>query len=279
MDDELIHEFINPHPDPDINPPIYVGGFTYNGATKTYAYPNFTSASAALHGHIQNTVYGHGYHVNVGNLAYTCSGIYSSQWIMPQFFDYFLKTTRRGGWCRGCGFYLVNPKDPYHVDDPQDKVNYYYSSIPSGCDNYANYYHYACSKSNFPEYDKMRYQASVCLFYPQSLRWGVSSNVGYHKGQESFTYYEMIDLFVGIKLAGFLNFDDEGNRIPVARMEWKIIRKYCFILRLSGKDREQMRWKYKDMIVDERYRRYFTQAFFDITILERAPVPPALIAY
>jgi hypothetical protein len=193
--------------------------------------------------------------------------------------DNYRRTTRRGGWCVGCGFMLVNPNQPYNPNNYDDQVHYYYSSIESGSDNYFNYWHYACSKSQLARYDMIRYQASLCLFHPHSLRWGVSANLGHHKDQESFTYYEMIDLFVGMKLAGFLNFDDDGNWIVEHRIRWTIIRQYCFIIRLNGKDTEQMRAKYRKMIVDGKYKRYFTQAFFDVVIVERAPIPPSLIPY
>ena len=82
--------------------------------------------------------------------------------------------------------------------------------------------------------------------------WPISTH------QDSFTYYEMIDLFVGMKLSGEL--DNPG------RKHWKRIRKYCYILRLNGKSEEQMRMKYRHYTIEDRYSRYFTPLFHNTVI-------------
>jgi len=76
----------------------------------------------------------------------------------------------------------------------------------------------------------------------------------------------MIDLFVGMKLAGEL--DHPG------RKRWKRIRNYCYILRLNGKTEEQMRRKYRHYIEQDRYARYFTPLFHNTVIIYNAEWEP-----
>jgi hypothetical protein len=285
-DDDIVHQFIF-EPNPNGLVPVYMGGFTIGQYAHSFTGPDHVSAAHVFEGNQQLDVYGQGYHVNPMNTYYSCSGVYDPTWIVPLLFEQNKLgwATRNTGWCRGCGYYLVNPNlapIPMNMNQENGRTWYYYANIASGADNYANYFHYPCAKSHFSCYDKMRYQASLCLFYPNVLRWGVSSNQGHHKDQHSFTYCETIDLFVGMKLAGYLKFDNDGNLIPhPGRIRWKVIRTYCFILRLINKSTEQMRWKYREYIKDGRFKRYFTQEFFDTTIFIGViqPVPQALIPY
>jgi len=284
-EDDIVHEFIF-EPNPNGLVPVYMGGFKFGHYSFTFTGPDHASAAHVLEGFQQVDVYGQGCHVNPMNTYYSCGGIYDSAWIhLLQFPQHNLGwASRNTGWCRGCGYKLVNPNHapiPMNINQEDGKVWYYYADIPSGSDNYANYFHYPCAKSHFSCYDKMRYQASLCLFYPHVLQWGVSSNQGHHKDQHSFTYCETIDLFVGMKLAGYLNFDDDGNLIHPGRISWKNIRTYCFILRLVNKSTYQMKWKYERSIEQDKFKRYFTQVFLDTTILIGAipPVPQALIPY
>jgi hypothetical protein len=105
------------------------------------------------------------------------------------------------------------------------------------------------------------------------LEWAVSSNQNHHKHQDSFTYPELIDLFVGLKLSGYLDMPQN------ARKNWRRIRKFCFIIQLFGKTEEQMRRKYRHMVEQingqARYKRYFTPIFHQTIIAQGvAAVPP-----
>jgi hypothetical protein len=251
---------INNEDEPD-EIPKYTGGFNHpNRYTYTYTAPAHHTVAATHHGLNQFSYYGHGYQINHLNTYYTCDGIYQENWIVPLQFSRYHETQRPGGWCIGCGFQLVNPQRLY------DHVAYVYAIPESGVSNYPNYFHYACKKSHHCQYSLMRYQASICLYFAHKLQWAVSSNQDRQNDQESFTYNEMIDLFVGLKLSGFLD-------QPLIR--WVIVRQFCFILRLNGKTTEQMRSKYRLYIENNRYKRYFTDEFHETIVVDgTAPVPP-----
>jgi hypothetical protein len=254
-EDDLVHQYLGvPNEDEPGIIPRYTGGFTHAHNTYTFTAPNHETAAAVHHDLVQLARYGHGYAVNQMNIYFTCNGLYNEGWIVPLIFTPYLVTERPGGWCVGCGFYLVEPHQPFN------DVSFYYTIPESGCPNYANYFHYACAKSHFSKYNLIRYQASLCLYYPHVLEWALSSNQLHHKNQDSFTYVELIDLFVGLKLSGYL---DQQN----TRKKWKRIRQFCFILRLNGKTEEQMRRKYRHFVKDDRYARYFTHAFHQTIIL------------
>lgn len=258
-DDNLVHIHIGNVNAEAMGVPLYNGGFD-KPFTFTFTAPNHETAAAVHHGVNQLALYGLGYEINIHNIHYTLHGMFDEAWIVPLQHDHFLRTERRGGWCVGCGYFLVNPHRPL------EPVAYYHSQPESGNLNYRNYWHYACANSHFFHYALIRYQASLCLYYPHLLSWAVSSNQLHHKNQDSFTYYEMVDLFVGMKLSGAL--DDPG------RKPWNRIRQYCYILRLNGKTNEQMRQKYRDYSENNRYERYFTDLFHNTVIEYNAALEP-----
>jgi hypothetical protein len=261
--DDLIHIHLGAvnENEPNVTP-RYTGGYSYPGHTYTYTAPNHETAAALHHGMNQLSVYGWGYELNPNNLHYTCHGLYDATWIVPIELPRYYNTTRPTGWCVFCGFFLTNP-------ERQNEPVGYYNALPaSGAENYLNYVHYACSKSHLIHYSKVRYQASLCLYFPQVLAWALSSNQHRHKHQDSFTYMELIDLFVGLKLSGELD-------RPLDKKNWIRVRRYCFILRLQGKTTEQMKRKYRAYKVNNRYTRYFTPAFMQTVIIyDPTTLPP-----
>jgi hypothetical protein len=261
-DDDLVHIHLGAVNENEPNQiPRYTGGFTHPHHTYTYTAPNHETAAAVHHGMNQLSVYGWGYEVNLHNHHYTCHGLYDENWIVPLQFPRYYTTNRPTGWCVACGFYLTNP------DRPNEPVSYYNALPNSGVNNYLNYVHYPCAKSHLTRYSMIRYQASLCLFYPQILQWALSSNQNRHKHQDSFTYCELVDLFVGLKLAGQL--DQQG------RINWIRVRRYCFILRLNGKTIGQMKQKYRAYKENNRYERYFTNIFLQtVVIYDPATLPP-----
>ena len=243
------------------NPPIYTGGYRYAHFTHTFTSPGHRTHAAEVHGHEQPAVWGWGLPMEENHPRFTVGGWFSTTWIQPLIFNHNVVSMRRGGWCVGCGFYLVNPRLPHHVGDMETRQRFTRPTIDSGAENYKNYYHYACSKSHQANYPLMRWNAMKCLLYPNELIWGVSSNQQHHKHQDSFTYCEMMDLFVGLKLSGQL---DVNN----GRINWDLTRRYCYILQLTNKTNEQMRRKYRALIVEDKYQRYFTDEFRNTIIDE-----------
>ena len=240
------------------DPPIYTGGYSCPYITYVHTAPGHRSHAAEVHGHNQVSVWGWGYPLQNNHPLYTVGGVFRSEWIRELNFPGSALSTRRAGWCVGCGFKLVNPRR-------ERRVRYRLCNIESGAETYLNYFHYACSQSHVSKYTCMRYNAMKCLYHPDTLRWGVSSNQGYHNNQYSFTYCEWVDLFVGLKLSGQLH---------VERKDWTLVRQYCFILILHNKTIEQMKRKYRTMKVNNRWERYFTPLFMETIIHVPVPIVP-----
>jgi hypothetical protein len=261
-EDDLIHIHLGAVNENEPNViPRYTGGFTYPHYTFTYTAPGHGTVAANHHGLNQLSVYGWGYVINLNNRQYTCHGLFDADWIVPLQMQHYHTTNRHSGWCVVCGYYLTNPNRPH------ESVGYYNALPVSGTNNYLNYIHYPCAKSHLVKYATIRYQATLCLFYPNILQWAVSTNQLHHKHQDSFTYSELVDLFVGLKLSGEL--DRPG------RKNWILVRRYCFILRLNGKTINQMKRKYRSYVVGHRYARYFTQQFLQtVVIFDPHTVPP-----
>ena len=92
-------------------------------------------------------------------------------------------------------------------------------------------------------YPHCRYQAVRALSPPLQIIWAVSANVGWQRGNHvganftRWTLVEIMDLIVGMKLAGYLPVWAHGPypmAFPGVVFDWKRILRECPILRMTG---------------------------------------------
>jgi hypothetical protein len=247
---------------PPENIPIYTGGFNYlHRDTLTFTAANHNGMAAINHGLLQGAYQGHGLPVNHNHVLFSSHNRFvPALWIQPVVLGPCYTTTKVSGWCCACGFKLVNPNL-----NLQQRTKYYIPQPFTQNDNYRNYCHYACSQSHLLDYATVRYNAVMCLYYPLLLSWGVSQNNDHQGRGHKWTYTEVIDLFVAMRLSG---------QLEAPNKQWNLVILYAPILQLRGRNVEQIKKKFEQMQLV--YAQYFTALFLNTQLGYHAqfnPVP------
>jgi hypothetical protein len=231
------------------NVPYFLGGFTYDISSQTWSVPGLNP-----HGNLSDVGMGIDMNMDPTNVEFIEHRMFNPNWIVPLGNLTMVQITQRStGSCFGCGWKLVNPQQPNRY------IRYCPEVSPrSGSINYSTYLHYSCSRSYIISYNRMRHAAALCLYSPHILKWGVSFSTGQKGNKVPWTYVEIIDLFVGLKLSGYFD---------APQKPWELVFKHCLILQLTNKTTRQMGKKYQYMIeIQEdtnqpKYMRYFTMSF------------------
>lgn len=151
---------------------------------------------------------------------------------------------------------------------------------------YQPFAHFPCFTSSMHDYPHSRFQAVLAITRPQQVIWAVSQNVGWQMGNhnsvnyERWTLVEVLDLIVGMKLAGFLPVHPHGPypmAFPNDKFDWNRILRFCPILRKTGKsvkpnNQLQKKWQ----LECKHVHLYFTPQFFaqHIPRIQNSNLPP-----
>jgi len=124
---------------------------------------------------------------------------------------------------------------------------------------YQNLGHFPCVESDLHNYLIMRFQAVRSLTHPQWLIWCASQNNGWQRGGQhgaTFTRWmrvEVLDLLIGMKLAGYLPVHPYGPyppSFPNQTISWARVQECCPLLRVTGKfirpiNQLQKKWQHE----------------------------------
>ncbi len=263
---------------------LFTGAYPYDPRrTITWDADRYGVPQTAQHGVLQDAGLGAGVPIDANCIAYSCNGHFDPGWIAPvsRLLDAngvprsCYRRAHKSHHCIICGWdmqeaHLVYPLGPIRL--PAANL-----MQPFG--------HFCCFASGMHNYPHCRYQAIRALVPPIQIRWSVSANNGWQSGGHlglnftRWTLLEMLDLIVGMKLAGYLPVWAHGpypTSFPGVVFDWKRILRFCAILRLTGKslaphNQLQRKWQ----LECGHAHLYFNAAFFALNMpIVNSRLPP-----